>query len=248
MYRPLSRIARLMAALAAVATCAGVTAQDQNVEVLRANAADFSDRFGLNDLDHFAVDDRGKGLAELQGLRNFRSVLPGILYRAGGNNAYRVPKLPNNSPLPPEALPNLCKQGFSEAVYLYGNGFKAQTATCDYQGRQHETVYAQQPINGSAANGTHLLRIIREQIVSLTPHPVLVHCYNGYHESGYASAIALRQFCGFSSAQAYRYWEKNAAPGVSFATMKKRIERFTPAPDLAISKAQSAAICPASAN
>jgi hypothetical protein len=224
-------------------------AEDPNFDVLRANAADFTKRYALDGLDRPAVDDGGKGPDKLQGLRNFRAVLPGILYRAGGNNAYRVPKLPNKGPLPPEALTNLCKQGFSRAVYLYRPGYKAQTATCQYEGRPQQMVYDQLLINGSSrAKETQLLRIVREQIVSKTPHPILVHCFNGYHESGYASAIALRQFCGFSSGQAFSYWERNAAPGVNFSAMKDRISRFTPVPELAISPAQRAAICLGPAN
>jgi IS5 family transposase len=40
----------------------------------------------------------------------------------------------------------------------------------------------------------------------------------------------LRQFCGFSSDQAYRYWVRKAAPGVNFSAMQSRIARFTPPP------------------
>ena len=79
-------------------------AQDQpGSDRLLANAHEFTQRYGLNDIYRSAVNDRGKGLAELQGLRNFRAVLPGVLYRAGGNNAYRKEPRPNDSPLPPES-------------------------------------------------------------------------------------------------------------------------------------------------
>jgi hypothetical protein len=238
----------VLAALAALylgAHSAERIGQDLNVDDLHANAVDFAKRYGLHHLnDPPAVDNRGKGLGELKGLRNFRSVLPGVLYRAGGNNAYRVPKLPNQGPLPPEALTNLCKQGFTRAVYLYRRGYEPQTTACQSKGQPQQTIYTQLTINGSKIKETQLLQLIRDQIVSQSPRPILVHCYNGYHESGYASAIALRQFCGFSTDQAYGYWERNAAKGVSFSAMKDRISRFTPKPELAISLTQRAAICP----
>ena len=245
MSNPVVAMAALVA-LVGAAPSARSDALADGAEALRSNAADYDQRYGLNDLNRSAVDDHGKGSPELPGLRNFRKVLPGIVYRAGGNNAYRKPPLPNQGPLPPEALRHLCEQGFSQAVYLYRGGFTPQTVSCHDRGQPNEMSYSQIPITSGAKVGeSRLLGLIHAQITSKDPRPILVHCYNGYHESGYASANALRQFCGFSSDHAYRYWVGNAAPGVSFSAMQSRIARFTPHADMAISPRQREALCPA---
>src|SRR5436309_1038631 len=61
------------------------------------------------------VQDNGKGDDALAGVRNFRAVLPGIVYRGGANNDYRKPKLSTKNPLPPEGLEHLCEQNFDRA-------------------------------------------------------------------------------------------------------------------------------------
>jgi len=238
-------VARAAVAFVVYATLADAgLAQNAPAKALSDNRDRYEARFGKRSIDELIVDDHGKGPATLQGLRNLRVVLPGILYRAGGNNVYRKPPLANMGPLPPEALSNLCAQGFVAAVYLYNSGYQKAAVSCDYNGQTHEFSYLQVLIDHSKAKETDFLRLVRGQIVSNNPQPILVHCFNGYHDSGYASAIALRQFCGFDAERAYRYWERNAAPGVSFAAMKSRIARFQQLPELGIEPVQQAAICP----
>ena len=36
-----------------------------------------------------------------------------------------------------------------------------------------------------------------------------MHCWNGWHASGYISALSLRQFCGVSGSDAVAYWIRN---------------------------------------
>lgn len=54
------------------------------------------------------------------------------------------------------------------------------------------------------------LTAIRDRIVSGNHRPILVHCWNGNHASGAASAIALRQFCGVKRGRRGTYWKTTA--------------------------------------
>src|SRR6202035_5104509 len=51
------------------------------------------------------------------GIRDYREVMPGALYRGGANNG--------RGPLRKEQLNALCEAGFGTAIYLYKAGFSA---------------------------------------------------------------------------------------------------------------------------
>jgi hypothetical protein len=231
--------------LASWTTSAAAWTQDSG-DGLAAAVQKYVGAFGAHDRHQTVVDNRGKGPAELEGVRNLRVVLPGILYRAGGNNAYRrLGALPNSGPLPPEALQNFCKQGFSDAIYLYRKGFTPATITCGARGSENSLRYTSATPFESRATTAAILRLVHDHIEGADHRPILLHCWNGWHASGYQAAIALRQFCGINAQQAVRYWDNNAAPLGAKETKRihAAIANFTPLPEYSISAKHRGVLC-----
>ncbi|UVO28140.1 hypothetical protein [Bradyrhizobium arachidis] len=219
-------------------------------ESLQKSVEAFQARYALTTLYESAVDDHGQGKPDLWGVRNFRAVLPGILYRAGANNSYRAaygkPQLPNNGPLPEEGLTNLCQEGFSQAYYVYGaSGFKPAPTQCERNGTTNVFNYSALHPQYSDHGRKTFLTAIRDRIVSGNHEPILVHCWNGYHASGVSSAIALRQFCGLSAEEAVTYWITTATPLEEKARERSlaQIRNFKPIESLSITAKQQQMVC-----
>lgn len=220
---------------------------------LAASVEQYKTRYPLPDVFAKLVDNRGKGRPDLEGVRNFRAVLPGLIYRGGANNSYRVPKLSHTNPLPPEGLVHLCEQDFSQAIYMYSDNFSAAAPTTQCQagdGHSNALHYEQDSALSSSNHDAAIKRIftiVRDRIIGTDHRPVFLHCWNGWHASGYASALVLRQFCQVSGEVAAKYWDRNRDK-VSVPSEKnimKRIRNFQPLPGFAISEEQRAAVCPA---
>jgi hypothetical protein len=208
-------------------------------------------RYHLANAKQTLVGDRGTGYDELYGTRNLRAVLDGVFYRGGANNFFhRTSKRGNKNPLPPDGLTNLCRQGFGTAVYLYPTNFDtaAKETTCEtVDGQPGTLTYAQITSQHYHRTDQRLLfSMILDAIRDPAHGPVYAHCWNGWHASGYVSAIALRQFCGFTPAQALRYWTLTAkgASNADHEETKKRIDKFKPFPELEITAEERARLCP----
>ena len=82
------------------------------------------------------VQNKGEGEWTLQGVRNLRPVLNGVLYRSGANNK-TAPFLnrTNDNPLAFQTLLNLRENGFGKAYYLYAKNFQEQYLTGFSTGR-----------------------------------------------------------------------------------------------------------------
>ncbi|MBM3431799.1 MAG: hypothetical protein FJX92_02185 [Bacteroidetes bacterium] len=205
------------------------------------------DTVGCDSLLSFKyTDNRGRGEAEWNGIRNIRAVLPGILYRSGGNGSYNnlLPR-PNDSPMTFQGLLNLYERGFDKVYYLYASRFSTQYPEplldlLDQVGIEYRSIV---PTNDSIAR--LLLRSIYQTIESPEAGPILIHCWNGWHMSGLVSAYALMQFCAFSGPQAWEYWRKNTDGNDNgFGKLKSRILNFTPDPALQLSERQKTEYCP----
>jgi len=205
-------------------------------------------RYNLPDVYTKLVDNRGNGHEDLYGTRNFREVLNGVLYRGGGNNAFhRDPALKraNSNPLPIDGFTNLCEEGFRTVVYLYATNFDKvpQAVDCNSVRGPHRLPYDQMT---AVSRYREILEKIFVAIHDPAKAPVYVHCWNGWHASGMISAMSLRQFCGYSAADTLAYWTKNTdgTDDGSYEGIKRRIREFQPYPDLLISPAIQAKICP----
>lgn len=207
-------------------------------------------RYGLKNLSDKITDNRGNGTESLYGTRNLRVVMHGILYRSGGNNYYHRTQPRNNmNPMPIDGLNNLCNEGFGVAIYNYETGYQSAPKILNCKSprsERHVMRYLQQ--NPLVDEGLYtILKMVHETIGDYRHGPILTHCWNGWHASGWVATAALMQFCGLGSEQAVAYWNKNTDgndKGESYDKIRAKIRAFKPYPELAISAESRAKVCP----
>ena len=217
---------------------------------LRGWVEHYDRRYELDDAFEKRTDNHGEGFDDLYGTRNFRVILKGVAYRGGANNKWhRTHRRDNRNPLPADGLENLCQEGFGLAYYLYSTNFEdaPRQITCESpRGTTHTLRYLQ--ISSTDEEQTYeVLRAIHDTIEDYRHGPVYLHCWNGWHASGLIAAKILRQFCGYSADQAIEYWDRNTDGNNRerrHEQIRRRIREFTPYPELAISEAEAALICP----
>jgi len=169
---------------------------------------------------------------KIEGTRYVLTVIPGVLYRGGGAHG--------KNPLTSTALNSLCEAGFSLAVYAYDVGYRdpGVISCTTKQGQPNQLRYI-----AGRANSTdfkdRFLRLVQEVISNPEAGPIFEHCWNGNHASGELAAVALRQFCGWSTEAAQAYWTRHAAG----APMISRIRKFSPIGGLSIPGNQMGALC-----
>ena len=196
------------------------------------------------------VDNEGNGDPDLYGTRNFRVVLNGIQYRGGANNYYLQPTPRSNlNPLPTVGLENLCKMGFKTAIYLYTTNFASapKIINCVFPNGTRNTLHYQQITATAAGSPRKILKLLYQSIKFPALGPTYTHCWNGWHASGLASALALRQFCGFTPEEAVNYWTLNTdgmGDGPGYESIRSEVRDFIPFPDLQINDSERELICP----
>lgn len=234
-----------------------------DVSSIKARANRFKSALPLQNLYQKATSDSGKitiATPGPAGTRNLREVLPGILYRSGNFNPKGVGIYEggsqdlNRAPLTPETLERLCQLGFRSAVYLYSrNKNSVQHKTfCD--GSPSGLSYESNAISNEGAIHK-ILADIHATIMHPELGPILVHCWNGWHASGLISALALRQFCGWTGNEALSYWLKAADNTVKmkspyepletgYAGHVNKIMNYQPHPEWEIPQDVASEICP----
>lgn len=218
-----------------------------SVSELSEQARKNDQRYQLNTLNEKLVDNRGDGYENLYGVRNFRQVLKGILYRGGANNSYnKYGKRSNTNPLPTMGLENLCQQGFGSSVYLYETNFSTapkQVSCTTVESKANKLKYHQ--LTAADVENTNIyLEMVFKAIKGEGASPIYMHCWNGWHASGLVSALSLRQFCGMSGKEALAYWMKNTDGNTDgYESIKKRIVDFQPLPQFKISDDEQKQIC-----
>ncbi|MBI3136105.1 MAG: OmpA family protein [Bacteroidetes bacterium] len=217
---------------------------------LELNPQYYINRYGEKDLMYKITDNKGMGFDSLYGTRNMRPVLHGVAYRGGANNYYHeTEKRDNQNPLPVDGLHNLCEEGFSNSVYLYRHNFEGYPVgdTCSCIDSSWNALKYQQL---DYYDSTHIYKILEMTYLSATnPEvgPVYIHCWNGWHASGYVSAVMLKQFCAYSDWNAVNYWDlgtdgANTSP--RYQEQRERIKEFTPYPEFMISDSLQKCLCP----
>jgi len=163
-----------------------------------------ADRFGLDSLHKKLINNKGKGYDSLRDLRNMRVILKNLIYRGGNNNPASV-----QNPLTQQALSDLNKSGFNRVIYLYNKNF--------------EKYYSPETLDSIATNGlkyeckprldsiniNYILDLVDSRARNKSDSLIYLHCWNGWHQSGWIAAIILMQYCGFSNQQAVQYWAMN---------------------------------------
>lgn len=201
--------------------------------------------FGKECVSEKITDNRGNGNESFYGTRNMRVILHGVAYRGGANNVYnKNKKRDNQNPLPDEGLKNLCVNGFDCAVYLYGKNFSDAPKEMRAKVNENELHYIKNTLSNEK-DVVQMLKMVYENINDKNAGPIYLHCWNGWHQSGLASALILRQFCNVSGNAAAEYWEKNAdGAGKGYDHIKARIRNFEPLKEYKIPAEIQKEICP----
>ncbi len=210
----------------------------------------YKDRYKETDLMYKIVDNWGNGFDDLYGTRNMRSILHGVAYRGGANNYYhKTAKRHNSNPLPQDGIENLCEEGFSHSVYLYRKNWDSaptlDTCKCVNDGRN--VMQYDQFDYFDDNHVREMLEIVYKSAKSDSVGPVYLHCWNGWHASGFISAVILKQFCGMSDLDATAYWDlgtdgANTSP--RYNKIRDRIKNFKPYSDLMLYDELQNKICP----
>jgi len=202
-------------------------------------------KYKVNCVQDKITDNQGNGFEGLYGTRNFRVILHGVAYRGGGNNYYhRTDKRNNKNPLPIDGLNNLLKNGFSTSVYLYNENFESAPAFLINK-ENNDTLNYYQLGGNTSSELDSILMLTYNAIINKNIGPVYLHCWNGWHQSGFVAAVLLKQFCGYNNTKSLHYWEDCADNWTrGYDRIRNAIRDFEPVKKYKISQEISDAICP----
>jgi outer membrane protein OmpA-like peptidoglycan-associated protein len=210
----------------------------------------YETRYGEKDLMYKIVDNWGNGFDSLYGTRNVRPILHGVAYRGGANNFFhKTGKRKNQNPLPNDGVRNLCREGFSNSIYLYRKDFETAPAA-DSCGCVNETANVMDYHQLNYYDSVHvykMLEMVYKSAINDSVGPVYLHCWNGWHASGFISAVILKQFCGYSSWDAVNYWDigtDGANKSPRYQKQRERIKNFEPYPEFMIKDNLGNTLCP----
>ena len=205
----------------------------------------YKSKYEVNCVDEKITDNKGNGFEELYGTRNFRVILHGIAYRGGGNNYYhRSNNRDNKNPLPIDGLNNLLENGFSKSVYLYKENFESAPPYIVNK-EKNDTLHYHQLGGNNRSEMDSILMFTYNSIINKSVGPIYLHCWNGWHQSGFVAAVLLKQFCGFSTTKSLHYWEDCADNWTrGYDRIRDSIRSFVPIDKYKISKELSDKICP----
>lgn len=224
-------------------------ANSDAVTRLKDQVIEYRARYVLADAFTKLVDNRGNLYSALYGVRNFRAVLHGVYYRGGANNSYNTVDgvRSNENPLPPSGMQNLCEQGFKESIYLYTTNYATspKTASCVTTKNENNTMNYVQISALTYSNNEKFIQKVYQVIKGERPGPIYGHCWNGWHASGYVSALLLKQFCNYSDTDAVDYWKRNTDNNwENYPALMKKISDFKTYSKYKISAIEAALICP----
>lgn len=210
----------------------------------------YKNRYVETDLMYKIVDNWGNGFDELYGTRNMRPILHGVAYRGGANNYYhKTAKRKNGNPLPNDGIKNLCKEGFSHSIYLYRTNWDSapnlDTCQCVNDGRN--IIEYDQFDYFDDQHVRDMLEMVYVSAKDSSVGPVYLHCWNGWHASGFISAVILKQFCGMNDFDAVSYWDlgtdgANTSP--RYNKIRERIKNFKPYSEFMLYDSLKNKICP----
>ena len=220
-------------------------AQNDSVKIDDSAFKYYKDLYGVECVQEKITDNKGNGFEDLYGTRNFRVILHGVAYRGGGNNYYhRSDKRNNKNPLPMDGLNNLLENGFSTSVYLYNENFETSPPFLVNKEKTDTLKYYQLGGNNKSELDS-ILMFTYNSIINKDVGPVYLHCWNGWHQSGFVSAVLLKQFCGYNTTKSLHYWEDCADNWTrGYDRIRDAIRDFQPIEKYNIPKEISDVICP----
>ena len=220
-------------------------AQEDSIVFDFSKFREYKDKYKVNCLQEKITDNKGNGFEDLYGTRNCRTILYGVAYRGGGNNYYhRTNKRDNKNPLPNDGLQNLLDNGFSKSIYLYKTNFETAPSRMINE-ETFDTLEYFQLGGDTESERDSILSFVYNSIMNKEVGPIYLHCWNGWHQSGYISTVLLKQFCGFNSSKSIEYWEECAdRMSRGYSRIRKAIRDFKPIEKYRIPEEISNEICP----
>jgi len=167
---------------------------------------------------------------QFHGIRDYREVMPGVLYRGGANNGH--------GPLNQGQLDALCDQGMGTAIYLYNTQFPGPSTIHCSKGSL-DYIYRGWEGRGRAAVHQQIYNAIKTK-----SKPVFIHCWNGIHATGAVAATALMQFCSIPGHTAVEYWKVGISPKLQYPRVIQDISNFHPDPALRLTAEEETQYCP----
>jgi len=209
----------------------------------------YQNRYKETDLLYKIVDNWGNGFEDLYGTRNMRTILHGVAYRGGANNYYhKTAKRNNSNPMPSDGVKNLCEEGFSSSIYLYRKNWETASTldTCKCVNQSKNVLKYEQFDYFDDKHVYDMLEIVYKSARDSSIGPVYLHCWNGWHASGFISAVILKQFCGMSDLDATSYWDlgtdgANTSP--RYNKIRERIKNFKPYSEFILKDSLQNRIC-----
>ena len=186
--------------------------------------------FLLATTDVFAQQKIMQTGTQYHGIRDYREVMPGALYRGGANNG--------RAPLNQNQLNALCDEGFGTAIYLYNTKFTGPSTIHCSKGSL-EYIYRGWEGGGRAAAHQQIFNTIKNK-----SKPVFIHCWNGIHATGAVAATALMQFCNVPPQKAVEYWKVGIASKLQYPKVIQSIMNFHPNPNLQLTTEEQSEYCP----
>lgn len=175
--------------------------------------------------------DPGSTGSNIFSVRDFREVMPGVLYRGGATLGK------DRTALSTAQLKSLCEAGVGSAYYLYSKSIPTSKFSCS-SGKQVDY----DSMDWSKAPSTVNKQIYKS--IHDGADPVFVHCWYGIHATGFVSATALIQFCGYSNNEAVAYWKVGIAPSLQYQKVIDKILAFERDPSLTLTPAEQDRVCP----
>lgn len=202
--------------------------------------AQTKDKFGLDSVHTKLIDNKGKGYDSIYGLRNMRVVLKNIVYRGGNNNPASV-----QNPLTLTTLRNLNENGFDEVIYLYSKNFASNFPQNKLDSiRKTGLNYVCKPRLDST-NINYILQAIQTKANGGNDSLIYLHCWNGWHQSGWISSIILMQYCDYSNQEALQYWAANTDRNyIGYEHVKSAIMKYKVNESYNFTSKQKADHCP----
>lgn len=167
---------------------------------------------------------------QFHGIRDFREVMPGALYRGGANNGH--------APLSHDELKALCEDNIGTAIYLYTTGFSSPSVT---QCSKGSLDYIDKGWEGQGRAAVH--KQIYNSIKS-KGKAIFIHCWYGIHATGAVAATALMQFCNLTPKQAVEYWKVGVPAKLQYPKVIQSIMSFKPDPALQLTPEERDQYCP----
>ena len=157
----------------------------------------YQTRYIETDLMYKITDNKGDGFDSLYGTRNMRPILHGVAYRGGANNYYhKTDKRDNHNPIPLDGMHGLCQEGFSKGIYLYRENFEESALgdTCNCIDSTLNKFEYEQKDYYDSVHVYDMLKSTYESATDTAVGPIYLHCWNGWHASGFIAAVILKQF------------------------------------------------------